>query len=70
MEDFLLTVRMLDPLLLWCLYFIIIAAGVYVIVITHPRVKSPKNEVYYNSRRDDNVSPTPHWAPEPTDERD
>ena len=70
MTDALQTLRMLDPLLLWCTYLVVLCAGLFLIVVTHPRVKPPRHGVYYNSRRDDGVPPTQPRVPGPTEERD
>jgi hypothetical protein len=69
-KDFLQTLRMLDPLLPWCLYLAALCIGMYLILITHPRVKPPRHGVYYNSRRDDSVPPTQTRANRSADERD
>ena len=70
MKDFLQTLRMLDPLLLWCVYLAALCIGMYLILITHLRVKPPRHGVYYNSRRDDSVPPAQPRASGPTGERD
>jgi len=35
------TLQLVDPLLLWCGYLAAMCVGLYLIVITHPRVKPP-----------------------------
>ena len=68
MHDFLQTVRLVDPLLLWCVYLVILCVGLYLIELTHPRVKSDRDMVYYNSRRDDGVPTAKQRAPGPIEE--
>ena len=66
MNDALLTFQHLDPMLQGCVFIMAITVGLYLIVITHPRVKPPQHGVYYNSQGDDSIPPTQPRADKPT----
>ena len=68
MSDIMETIRLLDPLLLWCTYLAAMCVGAYLIVLTHRRVKTPPDVVYYNGRRDDSVPESIRRAHGPTEE--
>ena len=69
MADFLQTVLLLDPLILWCGYLIVMCIGTYLIVLTHPRVKTTDDVVYYKCRRDDVAPPSDQRASGSIEER-
>lgn len=46
-----LTILFSDSIVRACALIIFMALGIYVIVITHPRVNSHQSNVYYTSQR-------------------